>query len=154
MEIINICNCLNQPSNLIFGMDISDFVTVLISVLTLLLNILFYIIIAPRISFRYQKKEDFLKYSSEFINYLAKINSLDSFDGVLTQIKTYCITIELLFKDGVAPEPLHTLMEDIFQSIRKRKRMTSEEEICIWENEFRDKTKELRKALAKYTGVF
>ena len=62
--------------------------------------------------------------------------------------------IELLFKDGVAPEPLHTLMEDIFQSIKKRKSMTSEEEICIWNNEFRDKTKELRKALAKYTGVF
>lgn len=154
MKVINICNCIAESSNQIFGMDISDFVSVLISIFTLLLNILFYIIIAPRISFRYQKKEDFLKYSSEFINYLAKVNSLKNFDGVLTQVKTYCITIELLFKNGAAPEPLHSLMEDVFQSIRSRKAMISEEEICIWENEFRDKTKELRKALAKYTGVF
>ena len=45
-------------------------------------------------------------------------------------------------------------MEEVFQSIKKRKNMISEDEICVWENKFRDKTKELRKSLAKYTGVF
>lgn len=152
--IINSCNCIKESTNQIFGMDVSDFVTVLISLLTLFLNILFYIIIAPKISFRFQKREDFLKVSSEFITYLATIVSMEDFSGVPTQVRSYCITIKLLFKKGVAPKSLEELMEDIFQSVKKRKSLTSQEEIKNWENEFRQKTKDLRILLAKYTGVF
>ena len=156
MDLITTLSCLgvDKSTSQIFGMDIADFVTAGISIITLLLNILFYIIIAPRISFRFQKKEDFLKYSSEFIDYLAKVNSFTEFDGALTKVKSYCVTIKLLFKDGEAPEPLSSDMEDIYQSIKCRKGMTSEEEIAKWEEDFRKKEKQLRKSLAKYTGVF
>lgn len=154
MDATNLCTCLSETNIQILGMDIADFITVSISVLTLFLNILFYIIIAPRISFRFQKKEDFLKYSSEFIEYLAQVNSFDEFDGALTQVKSYCIKIKLLFKDGVAPKPLNSLMEKVYQSIKRRKYMRSKKAIAKWENEFRGLTKELRISLAKYTGVF
>ncbi len=136
------------------GMDLADWVSCGISICTLLLNILFYIIIAPRINFRFQKKENFLKYSADFLDYLSKINSLENFDGVPTKVKSYCVTIDLLFKSGSAPEPLRDCMEDVFQLVKARKNMTEDKEIWKWEQDFRAKTHDLRVYLAKYTGVF
>ena len=149
-----VCNCANQVTNRIFEMGLNDWVTAGISIITLLLNILFYIIIAPHISFRFQKKADFLKYASELITYLSEINSLETFDGVPTKVKSYCVSIELLFKSGIAPEPLHSNMEKIFQAVKQRKSLLTEQGISDWESDFRKKTHELRKSLAKYTGVF
>lgn len=150
----NTCNCITQITNGVFGMDLNDFVTAGISVVTLLLNILFYIVIAPRISFRFQKKEDFLKYAAEFVTYLSTVNSLETFAGVPTKVKSYCVSIELLFKSGVAPDPLHNDMENIFQSVKHRKSLTSKQEISEWESDFREKSQILRKSLARYTGIF
>lgn len=150
----NLCTCLSEANTQILGMELTDFIAAAISIVTLLLNILFYIIIAPRISFRFQKKEDFLKCSAEYIEYLAKVNSLQNFDGVLTQVKSYSIKIKLLFKKGVAPKKLDALMEDVYRSIKRRKSMKSKEQIVKWEIEYRQLTKKLRIALAKYTGVF
>ena len=45
-------------------------------------------------------------------------------------------------------------MENVFQSIKTRKALTSELDIITWEKEFRVATQTLRKELAKYTGVF
>lgn len=147
--------CLSMTcSEVTAGFDLADWVNCGISICTLLLNILFYIIIAPRISFRFQKKEDFLKYSAEFLEYLSKVNSLESFDGVPTKVKSYCVTIDLLFKNGSAPNPLHDCMEDVFKLVKARKNMTEEKEIWRWEEDFRSKTHDLRVCLAKYTGVF
>ncbi len=134
--------------------DAADWFAAAISICTLLLNILFYIIIAPKISFRFQKKEDFLKYSSEFLTYLSGVNSLKSFDGVPTKVKSYCITIKLLFKSGIAPEELDDCMEDVYQLVKERKNLSDEKEIGRWEEKFRHKTHDLRIYLAKYTGVF
>lgn len=150
--LINFFTC--APENKFWGLELNDLITSGISIISLLLNILFYIVIAPRISFRFQKKEDFLKCSTEFIEFLAKVNSFDDFDGVLTKIKVYCISIELLFKKGVAPKKLHDTMEKVFQSVKERKKLVNEKEIDEWELEFRKLTQTLRKELSKYTGVF
>ena len=152
--LINVCECTSSEAATILGIELNDFITASISIISLLLNILFYIIIAPKISFRFQRKDDFLKYSTEFISYLATINSLTCFDGVLTKISTYSITIQLLFKDGKAPDPLHKTLEEIYQSVAKRKSLSEEEKIQEWEIEFRKLTQTLRKDLSKYTGIF
>lgn len=136
------------------GISIADWFAAAISICTLFVNILFYIIIAPRISFKFQKKEDFLKYSSEFLSYLSGVNSLTSFDGAPTKVKTYCVTIKLLFKSGSAPKELDECMEAVYQLVRERKDLNDDKKIGRWEEEFRNKTHELRVHLAKYTGVF
>lgn len=153
-NILHVCQQLEKTTNTFGGLELNDFVTALISILTLLLNILFYIVIAPKINFRFQKKEDFLKYSSEFITFLSAVNSLDSFEGIPTKVKSYCVSIELLFKDGVAPEPLRNDMEKVFQAVKQRKTLTSTDEIIQWNSDFRTLTQQLRKSLAKYTGIF
>lgn len=136
------------------GIDVSDWFAAAISICTLLVNILFYIIIAPRISFKFQKKEDFFKYSAEFLSYLSEVNSLTSFEGVPTKVKTYCVTIKLLFKSGSAPKELDECMESVYQLVRERKDLKDDKEIRRWEEKFRSKTHELRVHLAKHTGVF
>lgn len=152
--LCSVCTCAQQVAAQTSGLELKDIVTAGISIATLILNILFYIIIAPRISFRFQKKEDFLKYASELIEYLSEVNSLTDFDKVPTKVKSYCVSIELLFKSGFAPEPLRTEMENVFQFVKKRKNLTSELDIIAWEKEFRVATQTLRKELAKYSGVF
>lgn len=136
------------------GIGIADWLAAMVSICTLFVNILFYIIIAPRISFKFQKKEDFLKYSAEFLSYLSGVNSLASFDGVPTKVKTYCVTIKLLFKSGSPPKELDECMEAVYQLVRERKNLKEEKEVWRWEEKFRNKTHDLRVHLAKYTGVF
>lgn len=156
MHLINLLasTCTEPIFNITNELTLTDIITAGISIVTLLVNILFYIIIAPRINFKFQKKEDFLKYSSEFITYLSTINSLKNFDGVLTKIRNYSVSIQLLFKEGIAPDPLHSNMETIYQSVKERKSMISDEEIADWEIRFRSEIRELRMSLAKYTGIF
>ena len=136
------------------GISMSDWFAAVVSICTLLLNILFYIVIAPRINFKFQKKEDFLKYSSEFLSYLSELNSFTSFDGVPSRVKSYCVTIKLLFKSGSAPKELDECMEAVYQLVKKRKSLNDDKAIGQWEEKFRNKTHELRVHLAKYTGVF
>lgn len=136
------------------GMDIKDFVTIAISIITFFLNILFYIIIAPRISFRFQKKDELFKTASEFLTFLSEINSYDSFDGIPTKVKKYCVSIKLLFKDGETPEELTNCMEKVYQMVKSRKNIETIEDIERWETDFREETHTLRKELAKYTGIF
>ncbi len=147
-------NCVLATCKVADGIGAGDWFAAAISICTLLLNILFYIVIAPKISFKFQKKEDFLKYSSEFLAYLSGINSREDFEGVPTKVKTYCVTIKLLFKSGSAPKELDDCMEDVYQLVRERKSLTDDKEIWRWEERFRSKTHELRVHLAKYTGVF
>ncbi len=136
------------------GMEIKDIVTSAISIITLFLNILFYIIIAPRIGFRFQKKDELFKTASEFLAFLSEINSYDSFDGIPTKVKKYCVSIKLLFKDGETPEELTNCMEKVYQMVKSRKNIETIEDIERWETEFRAETHTLRKELAKYTGIF
>lgn len=145
-----LCNVYGEPS----GMQLNDFVTAGISILTLLVNILFYILIAPRINFRFQKKEELTKNASEFLSYLSDVVSFENYDGVPTKIRNYCLSIHLLFKKGQAPTEISNCMEEMFQLAKKRKTITDNTEIQEWEIEFRTKSRNLRTLLAKYTGVF
>lgn len=145
-----LCNICDESS----GMQLNDFVTAGISILTLLLNILFYILVAPSISFRFQKKEELTKTASEFLSYLSDVVSFKSYDGVPTKIRNYCLSIHLLFKEGQAPTEISNCMENIFQLAVKRKTMNDNIEIQKWETKFRTESRNLRKLLAKYTGVF
>ena len=147
------CKCAEQTISS-SGMSLGDWIAAIISVVTLFLNILFYIIIAPKISFRFQKKEDFLKYSSEFVAYLSEVNSFSNFDGVPTKVKSYCVSIMLLFKSGEAPKLLSDQMETVYQLVKQRKSLIEKDEISNWEEQFRQETRKLRQYLAKYTGVF
>lgn len=154
MDYSIICDCANSAATQAQSLTASEIVTIGISIASLLLNILFYTIIAPQMSFRFQRKSDFLKYASEFVEYLSKINSFEDFDGVPTKVKSYCVSIELLFKSGIAPEPLHSNMELVFQDVKNRKTLSAEKDIQNWEKEFRVHSQTLRKDLAKYTGIF
>jgi len=149
------CEIVNELVNGTTTISIGEYFTAIVGITTLLVNVLFYIVIAPRIGFRFQKKEDFLKYSSEFMTYLAQVNSLSDFDGAPTKVKNYCESIQLLFKEGVAPAKLQACMEEVFQLVKERKDAQMEKtEMEEWELCFRKKTHDLRKYLAKYTGVF
>lgn len=136
------------------GISAADWFAAAISVCTLLVNVLFYIIIAPRISFRFQKKEELLKCATDFLAYLSGVNSFDSFEGVPTKVKSYCIAIKLLFKKGVAPKELDECMENVYKMVKKRKTLNKDSEITAWEEEFRIETHNLRVMLARYTGIF
>jgi hypothetical protein len=149
VEVLSAC------SRIVSAISLGELVAAGIAIVTLMLNILFYIIIAPRIGFRFQKKEDFLKYSSDFMTYLAQVSSSSDLKGAPTKVKNYCESIQLLFKNGKAPKDLRDCMEDIFQLVKTRKDTAmTEDEVEEWAEVFRKKTHELRSYLARYTGVF
>jgi tryptophanyl-tRNA synthetase len=139
---------LNQDSN---GMEI--WIPAAVSIITLVLNLIFYIFVQPRITYKNTAKESLTKTSVELLNYLAEIVSNDNFDGVPTKIRKYSLQIHLQFKDGTADGTVELLLEQIFQEVQKRKKLTSEAEINTWNENFRIKVRDLRKALAKYCGA-
>lgn len=150
MLVCDICNMCGESN----GLELSDFVTAGISILTLFVNILFYILVAPSISFRFRKKEELTKTASEFLSYLSDVASFESYDGVPTKIRNYSLSIHLLFKEGQAPIEISDCMEKIYKLVKNRKSMKDNEKIRKWETELRDESRNLRKSLAKYTGVF
>lgn len=136
------------------GIQLNDLITASISILSLLLNILFYILIAPKISFRFQRKEDLTKIAVEFLSFLSDMISYKNYDGVPTKVRKYCLSIHLLFKTGKAPTEISNCMEEIYGLAKKRKSMNDNKEIQKWEINIRTKSRELRTLLAKYIGVF
>ena len=54
--MILLCEKVNQQG----GVDLAVIITAIISVVTLFINILFYIIIAPRLNYKYQIREKLL----------------------------------------------------------------------------------------------
>lgn len=125
-----------------------------ISILTLIFNFLFYIIIAPHINFKFQKKAEFYKVAADLLNLLSEIISYKDFSDVPTKVRKYSLSIHILFKSGTAPEPLADLLEQLFQSTKQRKTILEESEIIEWEHKFRDLVRMLRKEMSKYTGIF
>lgn len=125
-----------------------------VSIATLLLNLLFYAFGQPLVSFKLKRKENLVTTAEEFMVFLSEVVSNENFDGVPTQIRNYSLKIHLYFKTGEAPEPLKGQLEKLFQLCRERKSMTDEQRITQWNGEFRDEVRKLRKYLAEYTGVF
>ncbi len=126
----------------------------IISIVTLLINLLFYAFGQPLVSFKLKRKENLVTISEEFMVFLSEVVSKTDFDGVPTQIRNYSLKIHLYFKTGEAPEPLKGQLEKIFQLSKSRKSMTGAQVIEQWNNEFRDEVRKLRVNLAEYTGIF
>lgn len=134
--------------------DLKIWVPAIVSILTLIVNILFYLFGQPRTAYKLKIKEHFVEVSEEFLIYLSQIVSFDNFDGVPTEVRNYCLKLHLCFKTGTAPEPLCSLLEEIFQFVKTRKNISEVEKINEWNTQFREKVRILRKNLAKYCGTF
>ncbi len=147
----NICGLVAVQQS---GFDWKIAITPIITIITLLVNILFYIIIAPRINFKFRKKEEFYKSTIDFLDFLSDMVSYQDFSGVPTKIRKYSLSIHMLFKSGTAPKPIADILEEVFQSAKERKKFTQESEISAWELDFRELVRKLRKELSKYTGIF
>ena len=124
-----------------------------VSILTLVLNLMFYILVQPRLTYKATAKEVLSKISVELLNYLSEIVSLNDFSGVPTQIRKYSLQIHLHFKEGTSDGQLELLLEQVFQAVKKRKTLTDEVDIIKWNDDLRDLEKKLRKQLAKYCGA-
>ena len=59
-----------------------------------------------------------------------------------------------MYKTGVAPQSISDKLEDIFQKVKMRKTLKSDDEITAWENDYRKAVRDLRTQLAKYVGAF
>jgi len=136
------------------SINLGIWIPAIISILTLIINITFYIFIAPKITSRYQRKDKMFEICSEFMSYLSNVVSLTSFSGVPTKIRNYCLQIHLMFLSGTAPDPLATQMENIFKMVQQRKDISEATEISEWETTYRDAVRSLREELSKYTGFF
>ena len=84
----------------------------MVSILTLAVNLLFYIFVQPRITYKANAREALMKTSIDFLNYLADLVSFDSFEGVPTKIRKYSIQIHLHFRSGTADGELELLLEN------------------------------------------
>jgi|Go1ome_4_1110791.scaffolds.fasta_scaffold04360_3 hypothetical protein len=133
--------------------NLEIWVPAIVSIITLVLNLLFYIFIQPRLTYKATAKESLKKVSVDLLNYLAEIISYEQFDGVPTQIRKYSLQIHLHFKAGTSDGQLEILLEQIFNEVRKRKNLTSTDDIDKWNDEFRVLARNLRKKLAKHCGV-
>ncbi len=134
--------------------DFAIWIPAIISIISLIVNTIFTIFIAPIILTRQNQKTEMYKICSGFFGYLTRVVSLKSYEGAPSQIRRYSLKIHLMFKSGNAPEPISTLLEEIFQLVEKRKSLTEDIQIRVWETIYRTKVHELRKGLSKYVGVF
>lgn len=126
----------------------------IVSIVTLVINLLFYIFVQPHLTYRAAAKESLTKTAVKLLNYMTEIVSFESFDGVPTNIRKYSMQIHLQFKSGTADHSVELLLEQIFQEVKKRKEIVSSDEIDKWNDNFRVLARELRRELAKYIGEF
>lgn len=133
--------------------NLEIWIPAIVSIFTLVLNLLFYIFIQPRLTYRATAKESLKKVSVELLNYLAEIISYEQFEGVPTQIRKYSLQIHLHFKEGTSDGQLEILLEQLFQEVRKRKSLTTASDIDKWNDDFRVLARKLRKNLAKHCGA-
>lgn len=124
----------------------------IVSIVTLLLNLGFYIFIQPRQSYAYKRKEDLAKISGEMFTYLSGVVSLDDFNGIPTQIRNFSLKIHLCFRTGTAPKEIADCLESIFQMAKERKGFSSEDDVNKWNENFRTELRQLRNGIGKYCG--
>lgn len=133
--------------------DLSVWVPAIVSIASVLLNIIFSVFIAPRVLRKSNAREKMHKICTEYQKYLSGVVSLESFDGVPTEIRRFSLEVLLMFKAGKAPDGLSSSMEAVYQAAKTRKHLAPGE-ITAWEQEFKEKVDTLRKEMAKYSGVF
>jgi hypothetical protein len=151
MNFLAFCESIAEQQQLV---DLGIWIPAIISIITLIANIIFYFYIGPQITYRYTRKDKMFEICTEFLNYLSDVVSIDNYNGVPTKIRNYCLKIHMMFIKGNAPEPLSNQMENMFQSVKKRKGIQVDSEISEWEQQFRKDARILRQMLSKYTGFF
>lgn len=143
------CDCVANSGT----SDLSVWVPAIVSIVSVLLNIVFSVFIAPRVLRKSNAREKMHKICTEYQKYLSSVVSFESFDGVPTEIRRFSLEVLLMFKSGKAPEGLTSSMEAVYQAAKRRKHLAPAE-ITAWEQEFREKVDTLRREMAKYSGVF
>ncbi len=126
----------------------------IVSILTLIVNICFYVFVQPNISFTLKRKERFAAVTEELLEFLSEVVSRESFDGVPTKIRNYSLKLHLCFKSGEAPQLMNVQLEHLFKMCQERKMISDEQKIHQWNDDFRNEVRKLRKAAAEYCGVF
>lgn len=132
--------------------NLEIWIPAVVSIITLLVNMAFYLFMQPHIVDKASTKEALTKVSVKLLNYLAEVVSMDNFDGVPTKIRKYSLQIHLYFKSGTAAGEVELLLEKIFKEVQKRKNLTAQQDIEHWNDNFRNLVRDLRKNLAKYCG--
>lgn len=133
--------------------NLEIWIPAVISICTLILNMLFYIFIQPRLTYKATAKDALKLVSVNLLNYLAEIVSYEEFDGVPTQIRKYSLQIHLHFKSGTSDGQLEILLEKIYQEVKIRKSLSAIDDINKWNDDFRVLARLLRKELAKHCGA-
>lgn len=146
-------NCAQETNNFLQNVSsLEVWLPAAISVLSLIVNLCFYIFVQPRLSYKLTAKERLANTSVELLNYLTEVISYNDFSGVPTQVRKYSIQIHMHFKSGVASKEIEELLEVIFQDCKRRKSMALQSEIDEWNILFRQHLRRLRIELAKYCG--
>lgn len=132
-------------------MCILNWLPTITSILTLAVNIIFYVCIQSRLGYEYKRKEDLAAICECFFKYLSELISYDDFDGAPTEIRNYSLKIHLCFKDGQADQYTTEMLETLYQQVKERKTLES----CgieKWNIAFRENVRKLRCRLGKYCG--
>lgn len=124
----------------------------IVSIITLLINLCFYIFVQLRLGYRYKVKEQLYQECAKLFVYLADIVSMTDFNGVPTQIREYSLKIHLCFMGGKADDKTSSKLEKIYQMTKDRKTLNTDTEIGAWNTQFRNESRELRKLLGRYCG--
>lgn len=136
------------------GMNLEVWVPAIIAIISLVVNIVFSVFVAPKVIRENEYRTKLFEVCSEFFEYLSGVPSLSNYNGVPTKIRNYSLKIHLMFKEGSAPKELSESLENVFQKVKKRKELTEASEIDKWNDEFRNELRTLRKKIACYTGLF
>ena len=113
MEVVILSKILgnvNQNSN-----NLQIWIPAITSVITLIVNLMFYILVQPKLKYKAEARENISKISAELLSYLSDIVSFDSFDGVLTKVRKLSLQIHLQFKNGTADKEIENLLEEIYK---------------------------------------
>lgn len=124
----------------------------IVSIITLLINLCFYIFVQPRLGYKYKVKEQLYRECTELFVFLTDIVSKADFNGVPTKIREHSLKIHLCFVSGKADDKTSEKLEEIYQMTKNRKTLNADTEIEAWNILFRKKSRELRKLLGRYCG--
>jgi len=124
----------------------------IVSIITLLINMGFYIFGQPRLGYKYKRKEELSKICEEMFTYLSEIVSLKDLAGAPTKIRNFSLKIHLCFKKGTASKDLSDCLEVIYQMVKQRKNFNDDNDMEEWNDNFRNQCRELRRLLGKYCG--
>lgn len=129
-------------------------VPAIVAIVSLAVNIVFTIFVAPTISEKHNQKVAMYKICTDFFDYLTDLVSFTCFDGAPSMVRKFSLKIHFMFTLGEAPESIANNLEAIYQKVKTRKTLQCSSEIEKWEKEYRDLVHKLRVDLAKYVGVF